>query len=147
MRVLLLTLICMLAASCGGPSTGPEEQLRQWVADAESHAENKRRRDLMGMISDAYTDARSNDKESVENMLRVYFLRMHTISLLSTIDKITVTADSAAEIELTVGMLGTKDSALGLDADAYRFNLELELDGDEWLLIGARYGELGGDMH
>jgi hypothetical protein len=147
MRVLILLLICTLTGACGGPSAGPDEQLRQWVADAEAHAENKERRALMDMISAAYADARGNDIESVENMLRLYFLRMQNISLLSTIDELIVNADSAAEIELTVAMLGTRDSALGLDADAYRFHLELEHDGDEWLLIGARYGELGGDMH
>jgi len=147
MRVLILIFICTLTGACGGPSTGPEEQLRQWVADAEAHAENKERRALMDMISAAYADARGNDVESVDNMLRLYFLRMQNISLLSTIDEIIVNADSAAEIELTVAMLGTRDSALGLDADAYRFHLELEHNGDEWLLIGASYGELGGDMH
>lgn len=120
--------------------------MRQWVEDARTYAENKDRSALMDMVSDAYADGRGNDAAAIEKMLRVIFLRTHTISLLSTIEEIKVDAGSAAEILLTVGMLETGGGALGLDADAYRFHLELENDGDEWLLIGARYGKLGGDL-
>ena len=47
---------------------------------------------------------------------------------------------------MTVGMAGTNDSVMGLSADAYRFELELEKDADEWQLISARWGELGEEM-
>lgn len=147
MRVTIQILICTLIIACSGPSAGPEEQLRQWVSDAQRHVENKDRSALMDMVSGAYTDARGNDADSVEQLFRMYFLRTQNISLLSTIDDIIVNADSAAEILLTVGMVGTGEGTLGLDADAYRFHLELEHDGGEWLLIGARYGKLGGDMY
>ena len=146
MRVLILSLVCVLTSACGGPSTGPEEQLRQWVADAERHAEEKDRSALMSMLSESYADGRGNDFDSVDKLFRLYFLRMQDISLASTIDEIVMNADSAAEIRLTVGMLGTNGGTFGLDADAYRFHLELEREDDEWLLIGARYGELGRDM-
>jgi hypothetical protein len=48
-----------------------------------------------------------------------------------------------ATTKLTVGMAGLNNSALGVSADAYNFELELQVDDDEWLLIGARWGELG----
>ena len=100
----------------------------------------------MEMISSAYTDSRGNDTDGIDKRLRLIFLRMNKISLANTIDEIKVNVDSAAEVFITVGMIGTENTALGLDADAYRFHLELERDGDEWLLIGSRYGKLGGDM-
>lgn len=146
MRVLILTMVFTLLCACGGPSAGPEEQLRQWVADAEQFAQEKDRRSLMAMISKAYVDGRGNDYEGVDKLFRLYFLRVRSISLASTIDEIVVSADSAAEIRLTVGMLGTNDGTFGLDADAYRFHLELERDGSDWLLIGARYGALGSEI-
>ena len=57
-----------------------------------------------------------------------------------------VIGGTAAEVSITVGMAGTNDSALGISADAYRFELELEFDGDDWLLISARWGELGDQL-
>jgi hypothetical protein len=99
------------------------------------------------MISPAYADARGSDRGDIENILRAYFFRQNSISLLTRIEEIRVYGDSAAEIELTVGMAGQNDSVLGFSADAYRFQLELERDGDDWLLISARWGELGEELH
>ena len=62
------------------------------------------------------------------------------------IDEIRIYGDSAAEVEMTVGMAGTNDGVLGFSADAYAFELELERDDDEWLLISARWGELGQEL-
>jgi len=55
--------------------------------------------------------------------------------------------ETAALVTLTVGMAGTDASALGVRADAYNFEFELENTGDEWMLIGARWGEIGREMH
>ena len=144
----LCTVIAALAvlAACGKPATEPEEELRAWVAAGVEAAENKERRELMSMISPAYADARGKEKDDIENKLRVYFLRQHSIALLPKIDEITLYDDTAAKVELTMGLAGTNDGVLGFSADAYRFELELEKDGDEWQLISARWGELGGEI-
>lgn len=136
----------LLAAGCGGPDSAPEEELRAWVADGIDAAGNKERRRLVGMIASGYADARGNERDDIENMLRVYFRRQHKIALLSNIEEITVYDDTAARMVLTVGMAGTNDGVLGFSADAYRFALELEKDADEWLLISARWGELGDEL-
>jgi hypothetical protein len=133
--------------ACGGPEAGSEEQLRQWVNRGEEVAEAKQRRELIDMISPAYTDTRGNDRGDIENILRVYFFRQNSITLLTKIEEIRVYGDSAAEVELTVGMAGQNDAVLGFSADAYRFQLELEREGDDWLLISARWGELGEELH
>jgi hypothetical protein len=137
----------MTLSACGGPELGPEEQLRAWVSRGEEAAETKQRRELIDMISPAYADTRGSDRGDIENILRAYFFRQNSISLLIKIEEIRVYGESAAEIELTVGMAGQNDSVLGFSADAYRFQLELEQDGDDWLLISARWGELGEERH
>lgn len=142
----LAGVVIMLLCACGGPSGGPEEQLREWLSRGVTAAENGERRVLVGMISPAYADARGNDRDRIENIFRVYFLRMNTIELLTAIEEINVIGDSAAEMLLTVGMAGTHDGVLGFSADAYRFSLELEKDGDDWTLISARWGELGEEL-
>lgn len=138
--------VLLLVVACGGPVSAPEEELRAWVAEGIDAASAKERRKLVGMISSAYTDARGNKRSDIEDMLRVYFLRQDKIALVSNIEEITVYDDTAARIMLTVGMAGTNDGVLGFSADAYRFALELEKDGDEWLLIAARWGELGDEL-
>lgn len=141
-----LTVAALALGACGGPASEPEEELRAWVGDGMEAARNKERRELVGMISSSYADARGNERGDIENLLRVYFLRMSNIKLLSTIEEITVYDDTAAEIIITIGMAGTHDGVMGFSADAYRFELELEKDSDEWQLIAARWGELGDEL-
>ena len=140
---LTVSLICAFLAGCGGAGGDPEVALRAWVGEAEAAAEERDRRGLLGLISKGYADGRGNDYEGVDQMLRIYFLRQQSIALLVTIDEIVLAGDTAATVNLTVGMAGTNNSALGISADAYNFELELQADDDEWLLIGARWGELG----
>jgi len=147
-RLKALSLVCLaLQSGCGGPEVGPEEQLRQWVSTGQQAAESRDRSDLLDLISPAYVDARGFDRDDIGDRLRVYFLRQRSIKLLTSIEEIQIFGDSAAEIELTVAMAGKNDSIFGFSADAYRFQLELERDGDDWLLISARWGELGGELH
>ena len=144
--IALMAFLSLLLGACGGPDLGPEEQLRQWVSTAQTAAEAKERRAMMDLISPAYADGRDNDRDDVGNMLRVYFLRQHSIKLLLSIEEIRMFGDSAAEIDMAVGMAGTNDGTFGFSADAYNFQLELELDGDDWQLISARWGELGEEL-
>ena len=65
---------------------------------------------------------------------------------LANIDEIRVFGESAAEIELTVGMAGKNNSVFGFSADAYKFELELEGDNGDWQLISARWGQLGEEL-
>ena len=135
------TALCVV--SCGGAVSDPEAELRAWVAAAEEAAENKNRRALLDKISSNYADGRGNDRDGLGDMFRVYMLRQQSIAILTKIDSIEVMGDSAADVALTVGMAGTSNRAFGLNADAYRFELELEKDDGDWLLIGARWGEAG----
>ena len=146
MRNLIISLFFIHLAACGGDPNDPEAELRAWVAQGEAAAEDKDRGELLDMISETYADARGNSHESIGDMLRVYFFRQQSIALLTSIDDITLMGDTAAMINLTVGMAGTGSGAIGLDADAYRFEFELEKMDDEWMLIGARWGGLGRDL-
>lgn len=136
-----------LLLGCSEPDAGPEEQVGLWVARGRIAAEQKDRGSLLDMISPAYADARGNDRDDIENMLRFYFMRQNSIKLLTSIEEIRIIGDSAAEVELSVGMAGSNDGVLGFSADAYDFALELVLDGDDWQLISARWGELGRELH
>lgn len=139
-------LLAALLAACG-PSATPEDALRRWLDDALSAAQARDRGRLMGMVSPAYTDARGNDRDDIDRMLRLLFLRSRNILLVSRVDDLTLAGDaadaSAAAVSLTVGMAGSDFGIAGFRADAYRFELELERHDDGWQLIGARWGEIG----
>lgn len=141
-RIVLLLLLASITA-CDGDASDPEEQVRAWVDAMQLAAEEKARRDIVANISPAYVDTRGNSRDDIESMLRVYFLQQNKIALLNTVDDIKVIGGTAAEVSMTVAMAGTNNSRFGISADAYRFELELEHDGDAWRLISARWAELG----
>lgn len=145
-RIVIAGLLSVWLCGCGGPAEGPEEALRKWVTQGRELAEAKDRRALVRMISPNYTDARGNSRDDIEDRFRIYFLRQNKVALVTRIEELNVYADSAAELVLSVGMAGTNDGVLGFSADAYRFEMEFELEDDEWLLTSARWGELGGDL-
>ena len=145
MRFTTVSLIYLILAGCA-PAEGPEEAVRSWVAAAEAAAEEKDRSGLLDMISENYSDARGNDIAQINNMLRYYFLRQKSVGFVSSISDISIMGDTAALVNLTVVMAGTNADVLGGRAGAYNFELELENADDEWLLIGARWGEVGQEM-
>lgn len=139
-------LLAGLLSACG-PSPAPEAAIRQWLDDAQAAAEARDRGRLMDMVSPAYADARGNDRDDIDRMLRLAFLRSRNVLLVSKVDELKLVGDpagaSAAAVSLTVGMAGSESGILGVSADAYRFELELEEHEDGWQLIGARWGEVG----
>lgn len=145
--LMLATLLCGGLMACSDPPTPPEEAIRAWVAEGQRLAQDKDRNGLMDMISPAYTDSRGNERDDIENMFRVYFFRQNSIKLLTSIEEIRVFGEDAAELELTVGMAAANDGTFGFSADAYNFEMELILDGDDWLLVSGRWGEVGRDLH
>ncbi len=144
--------LCLAAAAlvilvaCGDPPSEPEAELRAWVDAGIASVEAKERRAVVGMVSEAYVDGRGNERSDLDKILRVYFHRMNNIKLLPKIEEITIYGETAAQLVLTVGMAGTNDGILGFSADAYRFELEVEKDGDDWRLISARWGEVGREL-
>lgn len=146
MRLLMIFMASVLLQGCGGPGDSPEDEVRRWLADAQAAVEAEDRGALMNMLADNYADARGNDRAAIDQTLRFWFLRQDSIVLISNIEDIRISGDTAAHVALTAGMAGASDAAFGFSADAYRFELELENDGDEWLLVAARWGELGGKV-
>ena len=144
-RIALLLLLT-LVVSCSGDSDDPEQQVRAWVGAMQEAAGEKARRDMVANISPAYVDSRGYGRDDIDRLLRLYFLRQNKVVLMSHVDEVRIVGGTAAEVSITVGMAATNDGALGVSADAYRFELELEHDGDDWRLISARWGELGSQL-
>jgi hypothetical protein len=145
-RPMLTALLCVVVAACGGTVSDTEGQIRAWIDRGHEAAENKDRGELVDMISPTYADTRGHSRDDIENLFRFYFLRTNNVALLVNVDDIEVIDDTAAAVKLTVGMGATTDSALGFNADAYQFALELENNGGEWLLVSGRWNDFGGEL-
>lgn len=146
-RVLVLMLLVSLAAAaCGSEGSTPEDEVRAWVWKGQELAESKDRRALVKMISPAYTDARGNSRDDIENLFRLVFLRQNKVALITRIDEVQVHDGTAANVSIDVGMAGMDDNVLGFSADAYQFAMELEKEGSDWLLISARWGQVGAEL-
>ncbi len=140
---LIATLVLMLAGGCGGPSAGPETQVRDWLATAQGAAEEKKRRKLMSMVSEGYRDGRGFGRGDVETLLTAYFLRQNSVKLVTSVDDVRVFGDTAAEVDVTIGLAGSNDGVLGFSASAYNMSLELQQESGDWKLISARWGRIG----
>ena len=137
----------VLAAGTGcAPQAAPEQALAQWLDAAVAAVEAKDRRALAAMISPGYADARGNTRRDLEERLRLVFLRAGSVRVTTAIDELTVIDGTAARIVLKGAMLDTDPRRLRLDADAWNVELELGKSGDEWLLLGARWGALGREL-
>jgi len=145
-RLLLVLIVSVSMAACDSDSSTPEDEVRAWVWQGQELAEHKDRRALIKMISPAYSDARGNSREDIENLFRLVFLRQNKVALITRIDELQVHGGSAANVSIDVGMAGTDDNVLGFSADAYQFAMELEKDGNDWLLISARWGQVGREL-
>lgn len=133
--------------SCGGEPDSPEAEVRAWVQSGIQAAEDEARRDLVAMMSPGYTDGRGNSRDDIDKMLRLYFLRADNITLLPHIDDVRIISEDFAEVDMTIGMAGATDSALGISADAYRFGFELEKVDGGWVVLSARWAEMGRELH
>ena len=145
-RVTLLITFAAILTACGGPVMEPEVEIRAWLETAKGHAEAEQRRALMDLVSPNYADARGNQRDDIGNMLRVYFLRLDDVKLVTKISDVRLYGETAATVHLTAGMAATNDGLLGFSADAYDFELELERSDGEWLLLAARWGETGREL-
>ena len=145
-RPTLFLCATVLLAGCGSDGAAPEDAVRAWVEQGHELAEEKNRRALIDMVSPGYTDSRGNSRDDIEDLFRFYFLRQNKVALLTRIGDVQVFDGTAAEVVVDVGMAGTNDGVLGFSADAYRFEMELEKDGKDWLLTSARWGEIGGEL-
>lgn len=139
-------LVAASVFGCGADQESPEAEVRAWLESAEAAAEARDRGALLDLVSDAYADGRGNDKEDIGNMLRFYFFRQQNVSLLTRVEELRLQGATAAHVSLFVGMAGTTNTALGLRADAYNLELELASEDGDWRLIGARWGDIGGEL-
>ena len=142
--VIMLALgMALLLSACGGEDT-PEQRVHNMIDAVEQAAEKRSLDSVSDHIADSYQDEWHADRRSVLRSLLAYFHRHQNIHLLTQVRDISFNGDeSRANVTVLVGMAGTPvespQALLTLNADLYRFDVELVLEGDDYLLATAAW--------
>src|SRR5688572_30812911 len=142
----LASVLAVLASGCG--ASDPEAEIRALLAAAEEAAEARDVGFFGDVLGESYRDARGNEREEMLRMLRGYFIANQHIEIVSRVDEIVIEGGDAARAVVHAGMVGRRTGAGlidGLDADLYRFELELVNDSGDWKVIGADFRRAVGD--
>ena len=137
-----LTLTLLLIA-CSRDAASPETQIRTLVAQAQSAAEARDAPGLRALIADDYADARGNDRKAMENLIRLHILRNQSIHLFTRIRDIAFSQPDRATVRVAAAMAGrpvvSAGELVGMNADLYRFDLELVRRGGDWRVQRAAW--------
>jgi hypothetical protein len=143
---LACTLAPLLISACGAGN--PENEIRALLAAAEQAAEDRDVGFFDDALGAAYRDTRGNDRDAVVRSIRGYFIANQRIEMLSRVDEVVLEGEDAARAVVYAGMAGQRAGAAlvgGVEADLYRFELELVNEDGAWRIIGADYRRALGD--
>ena len=138
---LCLFIVCLSFTGCGNDES-PEDQIRAYIAAGETAAESRDIGGIKDLIAEDYADEHGRTRRDIVAVAVRYFYANRDIHLLTRIKELTFLSDNRAMLQLYVAMSGRDvdaDSLLNVQADLYRFDLELLRDGKEWKLIRAEW--------
>ena len=136
-NILQALLLAVSLAACS--SDTPEEQIKQYVAAGEEAVENRDVGDLRDLISEGYQDNLGRTRRDLVAIAARYILISKNIHILTRIDELRFPAEDRAEFQLFAAMAGQNisdlDALLNMQADLYRFDLEVHREEGEWKLV------------
>lgn len=138
--------LAVFATGCA--ASDPEAEIRALIGAAEQAAEARDVGFFSAVLAESFRDGRGDDRDATIRALRGYFIANQRIEILSRVDEIVIEGGTAARVVVHAGMVGRRAGAAvidGIDADLYRFELELVDDGGEWKVIGADFGRAVGE--
>lgn len=137
-----LLLVVSILLACDAPLT-PEQELREWVAEAARAAEAKEVGELRERVSDAYADDRGNDRRAIDRLLTFHLLRQGSLHVFAHIDSLDVETPDTAHLGLLAALarVAVPDAtALArVKADLWRIDLELSREDGDWRVVDATW--------
>lgn len=140
MKSLCSAALLVAAVVAGCRSSDPEAEIHALLSAAEKAAEARDAGFFDDLVGAGYRDSQGRERTEVLRLLRGYFIANQRIEVASRIGEIALEGTDAARAVVHAGLLGRRSGAdllAGVDADLYRFELELVKDGGEWRIIGA----------
>jgi len=141
--VLLGLVVAMLLPGCRGERTNPEAEVRALINSAVAAAERKNIGVLKSSISKKYADEQGRNKQAVEGLLRLHFLRHETVHLYAHIQSVTLPQPNRAKATVLVAMAGVPIAAVQelptLRADLHRFEIDFAREDKTWRVLSAAW--------
>ncbi|MCB1858328.1 MAG: hypothetical protein KDI63_08650 [Gammaproteobacteria bacterium] len=135
---LLLTLWLF---ACTTPSS-PDQRIRALIAAGEAAIEAGSLRQIGELISPAYQDPQGHGRRELMALVSMQLMRHANIHLLVQIEHIELEYQQRAKVVLFAAMAsGLADVRdLGaLQADLYRFDIQVAEEDGRWLVVGAQW--------
>ncbi|MBN1239507.1 MAG: hypothetical protein JXB36_13470 [Gammaproteobacteria bacterium] len=132
----LAALLALTATSCG-QRAGPEQELRELIAEAEDAAEARDTGHFRDLLSRDYLDARGRTRDDLIGGLRAYFLTHQRVEILTRVEEIEIRKDEVARVVLGVVSMSRSGGRFGGDVE--RIELELVREDGDWRIIGASW--------
>lgn len=144
MRRLVVALASFALAACSGEPDSPEAAVRATLAAVEVAATERDVDGVKAQISDAYKDARHNDKKALVQLAALHLLRNQAVYTFSRIQAIELEPPGSAQVQALVALAGRPipDAAAlaTVRADLYRFDVTLrEEEPGTWRVVSATW--------
>lgn len=144
--LIIFTLIVpgLLLTACSEDTGSPEQQIRQLLADMESAVQQRSLDQVKPLVSADYNDQWNGSRSAALRSLMFYFQGHQSIHLLTRVSEIQLAEDQKqARVTVYVGMAGkpveNSQQLLAINADVYRFDIDLVTNGKEWLVSRAQW--------
>jgi len=142
-KIFLALAFTLGLVACSGHSDTPQAQIEALFDRAEHAAEAADIGALRDMVSDAYHDEYGYDRRTVLRLAQLQILQHRSIHLLRQTRELSFPQPGRATASVFVAMAGTplpdRDALATARADLYRFDIELALEGDDWVVTGAKW--------
>lgn len=130
--------------ACSSEPESPEAAVRATLAAIEAAAGERDVDGVRSRISDAYADARGNDKAEVVRVAAFHLLRNQAVYTFSRIKTLDTSEPGSARVELVVALAGSPiddgEALLRLNADLYRFEVVLrEEEPGSWRVTASSW--------
>lgn len=139
-----LSVSLLLLTSCSQDTNSPEQQIQSVISAMEAAVEQRSLDSVNELVSSDYKDEWNGSRRAALRSLMIYFQGHQSIHLLTRTSDIQITEDGKrASAVVYVGMAGKpveeSEVLIDMNADLYRFDVDLLADGDEWRVSSARW--------
>jgi hypothetical protein len=140
--LLLPALLALLLPGACSEEQGPEAIARSFVAACEEAAQERRLRDLRDLIAEDYSDPAGRTAQDVLAVAAGYLMRNRSVHIYTRLQEATE-QDGRIAATVLAALAGRPISDVSvlpsINADLYRFDLELVEQEGDWRLAGATW--------
>lgn len=138
---LLLLTVCASAA-CTRRTQSPEDEIRAFLARTEKATRDRDAAEVKALIADDYADGEGRDKRALAGLAAFHFMQGGSLHIATRLQSVSFPQRDVASAEVIAAVGRTEIDLRSLpqvDAEVYRFTLDLRRRGGEWQVTRASW--------